>query len=270
MFALPAARVRAGIHHSVRFTLPALGVLCLPGAAHAGDAQATAVLKKMQALYQTAKTYKGTTRGTQSGKGPDGKVSSLTTTQEIRYKSPNRFLIKLSFSGGTGQAAQVNGTTQTVACDGKTIYQYSSKLNQYRKQPAPPTIQRPGPLSINFDSIVADAKMLPSTSVGGRPAFVIQAERPMPPNVPPDKAAQIKPLLKFNILVDKSTYYLLRICGPKGENATDFTDQAINAALPDSAFAFVPPAGAKLFVPPATPAPGAPGAPTSPGIPPKR
>jgi len=269
MFALPAARVRAGIHYSVRLTLPALGVLCLPGMAHAGDTQAQAVLKKMQTLYQTAKTYKCTTKNTRSGKGPDGKAMSLTTTQEIRYKSPNLIWVKMSYSGGTGAATQANGTSQTLTCDGKTITQYLSKPNQYAKQPAPPTLQRPGPLGMNFDSLAGAAKMLPASNVAGHAAFVIQAEQTMQVPGAPGQPPQSR-MVKFHLLVDKSTYYLLRVTGPNGENPSDYTDQVVNGTLPDSAFAFVPPAGAKLYTPQARPAPGAPGAPAGGGVPPKR
>jgi outer membrane lipoprotein-sorting protein len=267
MFALPAARIRAGIDCSVRVALPALCALFLPGAVHA-DPQAESILKKMQTLYQTAKTYKGTIKSNQHGKGPDNKPISRNITQEIRYKAPNLFYIRVSISGGTGAGAAGNGS-QTVACDGKNIYQYISTRNQYVKQAAPATAPKLGPMGFNFP--LNNAKMLPASSVSGRPVYMIQIERPMPPNVPANQQAKVKPLLKVNLAVDKSNYYLLRISAANGENATDFVDQTVNGSLSDSSFAFVPPAGATLFTPPAQPAPGAPGgAPVLPGGPPKK
>jgi len=261
MFAFPAARVRAGIDCSVRFALPALCALWLPVAAHA-DAQAETVLKKMQTLYQTAKSYKGTVKSVQSGKTQDGKPYTLTTTQQIRYKLPNMFWVHVSYSGGTGAAASANGTSQTVACDGKMVYQYRSNLNQYVKQPARLTPPKLGPAAINLD--LTTAKMLPPSNVAGHAVYIIQVDQPMPASVPADKVAQVKPLLKVNVAIDKSNYYLLRVARPTGEGETDFTDQAVNGSLPDSSFAFVPPAGAKPFTPPVQGAPGAPGAPGTP------
>src|SRR5690349_944645 len=65
--------------------------------------QAQDVLKKMGDVYRNAKSFEGTVSIRQKGKGRDGKPASVTTTQSIKYKSPNLFVVdlKASATGGT-------------------------------------------------------------------------------------------------------------------------------------------------------------------------
>jgi outer membrane lipoprotein-sorting protein len=173
---------------------------------------------------------------------------------------------------GTGAAANVNGkANSTVVSDGKNFYVYSPAQKQYMKRPAPPKF----PLQQLLAAVIpnpatANAKLLPQTTVGGRPAFVVEIKPQMPPNLPANQKAQFAKVKPALVMVDRQNYHVVKIrqSSPEGSIEIDFGPQDLKTALPGKLFAFTPPPGAKEFVPPAnTPAQGgstAPGAPILP------
>ena len=231
-------------------------ILCLAFAggfampARAADAQAQDVLKKMTAAY-ALQTYQGTAVLTLKGVTEENKPFSLKGAQEVTYKSPNLFVIKAQ-----GEAV---GGTEVRSYDGKQSVTYHSANNQYTKMPLryDPSKGNLPLLSLFGVSIDPQSgKMIGSGTVGSHAVYLIQAMLPMPP-LKPDATKEErasyqafkKTLQPFELAVDKKDYHLLRVVQTSGEpkmtKTLEFTQQAFNPAVADSAFVFTPPPGAQ-------------------------
>lgn len=264
----PVARRRAGlltvepcvaICGRGLFAVALLGFAGAAVPAHA-DLSASEIIAKMNAIYSTAKSFKGSTIMQSSGKGPDGKPFTVTATQQVAYKSPNQFRVQVTASG-TGAASKASGNSQTVVSDGKTMYMYLPARKQYIKRPAPPQVPIQRIVQINVNG--QNAKLMPASTVNGRPAYIVQ----IMPMLPPTLTAQQKQLVKPSLIaVDKQNFHLLRITQGGNAQVMTFTGQTVNGNLPASVFAFSPPAGATEFKQPMPGAPG--GAPGAPPVPP--
>jgi outer membrane lipoprotein-sorting protein len=150
---------------------------------------------------------------------------------------------------------------------------YVPARKMYQKQPVPPTVLiaqlvdllRLVP-SVNRPGLA----LLPTTAtVKGRPAYVIELKPTPPPKAKPDELkkynAAIKQFKQYpRFMIDKQTYNLLEytLATTTATAQVDLTSQVFGGAIPASAFAFAPPAGAKEY----KPAPGGPGG--APGMPP--
>ncbi len=237
-----------------------------PSAKAAETAQSA--LKKMLALYTQATSFQGTLKINSSGTTNDKKPYTVSQTQHMKYKSPNRVYIQISQTG-TG-AAKASQGGQTTIIDGKSMIEYRPELKKYAKQPAPPRITVPEFLSrlqLTLDS--STAKMQTPTAWQGHAVYVISCYPPLPP----DKTAaeRQKAYATFKpreYWIDKQTFQLLHIAqkNAKGDSVTmDLFPQTFNSSIADSAFVFTPPAGVTEVIQSSRPngAPGRPGGPMS-------
>ncbi|HZO91261.1 MAG TPA: DUF2092 domain-containing protein [Chthonomonadaceae bacterium] len=244
--------------------LSALLLAGMPCASRAAGNQAQSVLQKMSALYRTARTYQGSMVAHQTLSGQNGKTLNLTQTQQIKFKSPNKLYTQTSVSATGALAARVPKDTTIRVTDGRTFWAYSSAKKLYVKQAVPPQskgfsvyqiLQLPAPEA-------ASVKLLPSSSVQGHAAYVVEMMPHLPqiPNLrPEDRAKLLKARQPARFYIDRQNYQLLKVTvGGKNHAEIDFGPQVINGAIADSAFTFTPPPGAKQFTPSPGGAPGTP------------
>ena len=219
------------------------------------------IITRMEDVYKNAKSYQGTISMKQSGKTPDGKPFSMSESRQVRFKAPNQIFDQQQVSG-TGAAVKISNRSQTWVGDGKSLYVYVPAQKMYAKRAAPPTIAltqilaRYLPHAPQFSLTMAAA-----AKVNGRDALVISAKPKVPASFPAsitkEQKAQILERIKkqrpTQIYIDKQNYQLLRLVGGPQDRTDEitFVSQQFNGAVPESAFTFHPPAGAKLFVPPA-------------------
>jgi outer membrane lipoprotein-sorting protein len=249
-------------------------LLCLVAPmAHAAD-PAQDVMRKMGDVYRNAKSFSGSVAIRQNLKGPDGKPVSVTTDQQIKYKSPNLFAVVMNVhvKQGSGNRA----VSQTIISDGKTLYNWMPAMKQYAKHPAPPAVTFPV-LLVNLKlAVVPDptkpvdgARLVSPTTVQGHSAYVVEiVPTKLPANLPAAQKALAK--IPVRLVIDKQNYHLLRVSKSGGGASLEivFGPQTFNSSIASSAFHFHPPAGAKE----APPMPTMPGG-TPPGagaIPPGR
>ncbi|MER3474452.1 MAG: hypothetical protein C4335_10565 [Armatimonadota bacterium] len=236
-------------------------VLLASAPGHAQDAQA--ILNKVASAYKNAKTYQAQASINQTiqvGNQQQRQSGTIIT----KYKAPNKLV------------TIVQGMQQNlhIYSDGKTLYIYSPKENQYMKGAAPASFAQqqgigavgggdPTQIGLQLQSMFGTgAKKLPDRKVGGKPAFVIQSSKS---GSSPDGQGTFQ--MTATALIDKASYLLkqLTLNGTRTsgtqkvvQNVTIvFASQQINPNLPDSAFVFKPPAGAKELQ-----RQGAPGAPS--------
>ncbi len=250
---------RASFRKSILFAAT-VSLAILPALSSSAD-QAQDILKKMEGVYKTAKSFESSINIKQSGKSPDGKSVSASTMQQVRYKAPNLFtvLMKISLVGGP---AKNKSQTEQIVSDGKMVYQYNPQKKEYVKRPVPPSLPLPQFLQLVMQRLSLPRPGIPNTTLGkptslnGHAVNTIQI-RPGTATAPP-----------FSFLIDKKTSHLLKITvtSPKINIDVDMSDQKMNANINSSVFAFRIPAGAKEVQPtaPGARGPGGPG--TPPGI----
>ncbi|HZP80796.1 MAG TPA: DUF2092 domain-containing protein [Chthonomonadaceae bacterium] len=265
---------------------PASGVLMLstlalalarPHTARAAE-DAQSILKKMAGAYSAAKTYQGRITIKQAGKTPNGKAVTMTSKQQIKYKQPNRFFVNVSMNLTGVPNAPARNMDRIMVSDGTTVTVYMAANKQYMKQKGVPPLDLSKLLQGLTGVNAPGATLLPPTTVQGHSAYVVQVKPDLshlPPNLPPAERTKLLASIKPDkFFIDRQNYHLLRMTRSIGGSSMDveLESQVFNAAIPDTAFRFTPPAGAKEFVPPRGPgmvAPGAPGAPGVPGAPPR-
>lgn len=216
----------------------------------ASDVQAQEILKKMSALYE-ASSYQGAAVVTEKGVTDDKKPFVVKGTEEVVYKTPNKYLIK--------SAGDAVGGVQIRAFDGKDNISYNSALKQYIRTPFKGAVLGKSNLPLlSLFGIAVDiqnGKLLGSAVVGGRAAFLVQTTLGVPP-LKSDATAEDRKALEefkktlqpFELAIDKKDYRLLRVVqtstDPKMTKTLEFTQQAFSVNLPDSLFSFADPAAA--------------------------
>ncbi|GBC96643.1 Outer-membrane lipoprotein carrier protein [bacterium HR16] len=223
------------------------GAMLFAGApSRAQDVQT--ILSKVAAAYKNAKSYQAQatmTQVRQMGSQKQQNTSTITT----KFKAPNKMV------------TIVEGRDRLqVYSDGKTMYIYSPKDKEYMKAPAPASLATagsgigsgdPSQIGVQLQAMFGtNAKKLADRRVGGKPVFVIQSTQSQQS---PDGKSSIR--MTATALIDKATYVVHQIIieGTRSmgtqkmaDNITiTFASQQINPNLPDSVFAFKPPAGAK-------------------------
>ncbi len=193
------------------FGLSALLTSVSLGVARA-DMSAQDILKKMKAVYDV-KTFQGTVTVRQAGTTDENKPFNQSSVEEVMFKQPGMVYMKNS-----GPAV---GGTQITVFTGKEQIMYSSGRNQYVKQPMPPLPPNArmsvlSLLDVNFDA--QSGKLLSSTTVGGKAAYVIQtlpAVMPLPPGAGAQERKQLEQLRKMlvpsELVIDKKDFHLLRV-----------------------------------------------------------
>lgn len=243
--------------------------LALPPAAQAAE-NAQSILKKMAGAYSTAKTYQGRITIKQSGKAQNGKAVTMTSKQQIKYKQPNRFFINVSMNMAGVPNAPAQNMDRIMVSDGTTVTVYMAAKKQYMKQKGVPPLDLAKLLQGLTGVNGAGATLLSPATVQGHSAYVVQIKPPipsLPPNMPAAQKSKLLASIKPDkFFIDRQNYHLLRMTRNMGDSHIDveFEAQVFNASIPDTAFRFTPPAGAKEFVPPRGPGMGGPGAPGAP------
>lgn len=232
--------------------------------------QAGDILQQMGNTYKNAKTYQARIIQRVSGKSQQGQPFTTTITRQIRFQSPNRFLIQES-AEGTGAAAKVHGG-QTVVSDGKSMVIYAPTAKKYQRRPVPPTVSLPQlfalmRLNVMPQPNISSASLLADTSVGGHPAYNIVVKPTLRGGVPAAQRAQAEAALKkakpIHVAIEKNSNTLLLLDQTLGTSAIhiEMSGQQVNGALGDNAFNFAIPAGATEVKASPGGMPGQPGAP---------
>lgn len=213
------------------------------------DAQAQDILKKMTAVYDV-RSFQGTVTRIETGFTDENKPFHVSSIEEVTFKQPNLFYIKNSGPGVGG--------TQISLFDGRETINYVSTRNQYTKMPpmaaGKSNVSVLSLLGVSLD--VQSGKLLSSTTLAGKSAYVVQAFPPvvrLPGNVAAIDKNQMEQLRKllvpYELVIDKKDYRLLRITQTtpaiKMIKTLDITQQTLNPNVADSMFVFTPPAGAK-------------------------
>lgn len=208
------------------------------------------ILQRVTNTYQGLKSYQAQTTIVETRQA-GGQRQSRSTTVTTRYKAPNKVVTVV-------QGAE----SVHIYSDGKNMYLYSPKDKEYVKMPAPASLAQtagmsglavgdPAQIGNQLRSIFGNAgKKLADRTIGGKPAFVLQAvQSPQSPN------GAGEPRLTATALIDKATYMVrqlsLEIARGQGNQRVQqsiiitFNSQQINPSLSDSIFVFRPPAGAK-------------------------
>ncbi|MCS6831009.1 MAG: DUF2092 domain-containing protein [Armatimonadota bacterium] len=223
-----------------------LAAASLPGSAQ--DVQT--ILSKVAAAYKNAKSYQAQASVSET-RLIGGQQQKRSSTISTKYKAPNKMVTIVQGSDNL-----------QMYSDGKTMYIYSPKDKEYMKMPAPASLAQAGGMSsigsgdpsqigVQLQAIFGNAgKKLPDRNIGGKPVFVLQATQ---------SGQSQDGKGSFNVtataFIDKATYMLrqLSLQATQTQGAqkvaqtitVTFASQQLNPSLPDSVFAFKPPAGAK-------------------------
>ncbi|GIV16789.1 MAG: hypothetical protein KatS3mg022_2224 [Armatimonadota bacterium] len=228
---------------------------------HAQDIQT--ILNKVAAAYKSAKSYQAQASLTETVR-MGGQQQKRSSTISTKYKAPNKMVT----------VVQGNENLQ-IYSDGKTMYIYSPKNKEYVKMPAPASFAQmagmsgvgsgdPSQIGAQLQAMFASGgKKLPDRNIGGKPVFVLQSTRS---GQSQDGKSSFN--MTATAFIDKATYMLRRLTLEATQSQGTqkvaqtiniiFASQQINPNLPDSVFAFKPPAGAKertTQTPPGGPAP---------------
>jgi outer membrane lipoprotein-sorting protein len=201
---------------------------------------ASEVYKKMASLYSNAKSYQGTIVRVQTGKAPDGEPAVQTVTLKIQFKAPNRYFVNNLTSVSIGSKRQ--SSDQTMVCDGKKLYIFSSEQKLYHRGQIP----NENMLS-NFFALLTAAngfRLLPETTVNGRTAFVIKPNLPLKATL--TQLANAKKV-KITVMIDKQNFQFLKIAFESASSnlTQSVSGQVVNGSISDSVFVWTPPAGYK-------------------------
>lgn len=214
----------------------------------ASDGQAQEILAKMVSVYQV-KSYQGSALVSEQSMSDATNSYTVSGTQEVFYKAPNRFMIR-----STGD--EVGGTV-TKICDGKQLLTVHEDKSTHSKVTSNYSCANQGStllfslfgLSIDLQS----GRCIGSTTVGNRPAYRVEVSMCLPAlraNSSPEERKQMDELKRtlqpFELDIDKKDHHLLRVVQtaphvvPRGRPATtrtmEFTHQSFNLDLPDNRF----------------------------------
>ncbi len=209
---------------------------------------ASEIYKRMSDMYAYAKSYQGTVVRIQKGETSDGKSASQTVTIKIAFKAPNKYFVNTMTSVNVSGKAQ--SFDQTMVCNGKASFTFSTSRKLYQREQIP----NENMLSHFFALLTLENgfEVLPDSKLDGRPVFVLKPRLPLKGSAT-DLANAKK--IKINMLIDKQSYQLLKITmeSPTGNLVQTVSGQTVNGIVPESMFAWTPPANYKEFKSPAGP-----------------
>ncbi|HEV2471249.1 MAG TPA: hypothetical protein VGS41_01195, partial [Chthonomonadales bacterium] len=201
------ARMHTGLQ-SAALLVAAAASLTIPLAARADKAQD--VINKVVALYNGARTFKGTIRIVQS-QTLGGQTSSVSMSQDLEYMRPN-LISSYSIINSSRQGKAMPTSKGRVCSDGKTIYKYDMNRKLYEKGPAPPEISLATLLALVPRPGTAKFTLAADTVYNGRPAYVVILTPLIPANVPANIRPQLLAMSKpQKLTIDKRTSQLLRV-----------------------------------------------------------
>ena len=234
----------------------AAAVAAVGACAPAARAESAAdIYKKMTSVYTNAKSFSGTIVRVEQGKTPDGKAATQSVSVKITYKAPNKYAVENKRSVHVGSKSE--SSDQFMVTDGKSLFLYSPEKKLYQRG----VVQNDNLLARYFAVLNPSNgfSMLPETTLNGRPVLVLK------PNAPttgtPQQLAAAKNV-KISVMIDKKTYQFLKltIASATGSLSQTVNGQTVNGNIPDSVFAWSPPASYKELKAPGASGPA--GAPT--------
>lgn len=212
-----------------------IGGVALLIAAHTAYAQdATKILQEVTKRFNAAKTVKGTIvmSAVAQGKPQSATISMIA-------KRPNLMSANMSSPASPMGAMR-------IVCDGKSMYVYMQKMNQYATQPAPSDFSKlmamsGMDLSKLGDTSKATYKLIRKTTRNGKPVFEIQAT--------PKNPTQQQKGSKTTLFIGQNDYIPVAVVasGPQNNGTITFKNFTYNAPVSASLFKWVPPKGAKLM-----------------------
>jgi outer membrane lipoprotein-sorting protein len=218
------------------------------GAAAQAKPSAVDILKKTQALVDSARTYQATVL-IKSDAGKQGSMTLRTMLKAAGNKQSSSTAVIGQPTGSFAIAAMSAGI-QTVD-DGKTMWIYSPMMKGYHKRPSMGKKAIKSPFSdVARLTRDADVSLGGIENVSGKPSYVIR----LTPKQPERKGE------KVTIYVEQGNYHMrqMRLESPgrggDGKAAQpstvliQVTNEKFNEPIPDSAFKFTPPPGAKEMV----------------------
>lgn len=206
--------------------------LLVPALASARSAPGNSY-QSMVAKLDSLKTYQATVHSTISLQpvNGQGRPNTIHSVETIIYERPNKLSVK---------AEGLMGGMQVVS-NGKTMYQYSALANQYTAKPAPANLLRV--ILGNGAGREADFKEVGTSTVDGVPVVEMKGTQSTPQGL----AETMLYIGEANHLPYRAVFVLPHLPGQEGSafrmvTTQDFTSEKVNAAVPSSAFRFVPPA----------------------------
>ena len=199
----------------------------------------------VKATLTTSKTYQATLEMTRSA----GNQGSMAISIDLKVvPSTGKAFVNVAPVGkGTGQmAAAAAMMAMTIVDDGKTSYLYSPMQGGYVKQ-AHHKIEVPDVFKLASLKDV-NLKYVRSDHVNGKPVHVIEAT---PKTTPPGTSQSILFFIDQSsnrpVQLTSSSSGTPKTGGPpmKVDMTISVRKEIMNASIPDSAFKFTPPAGAK-------------------------
>jgi outer membrane lipoprotein-sorting protein len=190
--------------------------------------------QQMIAHLKSVKTYQVTIQEKVVLQPTDSsdKPRTIASSDDVLFKRPNLFSFRNdSLMGGV-----------SVVCDGKTQYYYSSLTQEYASKPAPADVL--GGVLGQMQGGKAMWSVPSATVVDGVPVIKLVGTASSP-----------RGAVNITLYIRKKDTlpYEAIICLPEISDSTGsglkitrtelFTDQKVNAPVPDSAFTFIPPAG---------------------------
>lgn len=233
------------------------------GLAAPASADATAILKRTAAMYGGLKSYEGTVTVNESLQ-QGNKKANITSTQQVKYRAPNLFWVQTT-QHGTGTGVRPGTQTNIAVSNGKEVFVYGSTQNKYMRQPTQPVIRLNQLLTgVLPDGNATGATQVSTTTVNGRPVYVLDVPPTLPAGLPAaQRTAILKQMKPIRYYIDRQTYHVLRVVRtvPIGTVSVDLASQTFNPSIPSTTFNFVPPAGATQIQRPAQGAVAPPGGP---------
>jgi outer membrane lipoprotein-sorting protein len=234
------------IHTRFEFALAAIALTAFAVPANAGPT-AVEILKKTQALMEGAKTYQAVMLVNSDA----GKAGRMTMRLDLKTSGKKSSFSTTSVGQPTGQFAMAGamGGSQIVD-DGQNMWIYSPAMKTYAKRPS--TGGKNRNMASPFNDIAGMTKesnlvLAGTESIAGKPAYVIK--------VNPKNPARSNQTITFYI--DQASYHMKQMkVNSSAPSMASKTPQPIevlvkvqsekfNEPIPDSAFRFSPPAGAK-------------------------
>lgn len=228
------------------FSLSGLAVLTVCSVSGVQAQSPQAIMKKVQANYNTAKTYQSVQRVQMS-------LGQMVFPLNIVIKAiPNKKMAVTTTPApaapGVAQSPFSAAMNQKVVDDGKNFYIYMAALNKYMKRPHIAGGGQAGMMGGftpgDFKNDAGTFKMLAPTTIGVHPVYVIAYSPPLNPQHPGAS-------MKMVIYVDKVEYRVRRLTMTGASmnmpiNMTmNIVSEKYNAPIPADVFRFTPPPGAQ-------------------------
>ena len=213
------------------------------------DADVAALYKQMNAAYKGLKSYRHTAVYTQKAIAPDGEHKHVRAYQ-LALTRPNKFVFKSD-----------DPNADAIACDGKTLINYRQTSPQTREY-----VQTDAPAALKNINLVDDVMFEPQGTylvalalqgdmLADKDLARVISNAKMGANVQENGRSYQTAIIKagqdatMTLYVDADTHRLNKVVQKalrsEGSVVEEFKDVEVNKPVPDSLFAYTPPASAQ-------------------------